>query len=123
LISQLPLVVGSPPIPECYLTGHFVWDWALDCKRFLTQGIAKLGFIPLPSALHARTADDTYFTEIVDEADLLSSFAISIREAAYRRDPATIALHVAELRMTGLALVKAYRAIQWAAPATDEVAG
>jgi hypothetical protein len=97
----------------------FCMGLALDCKRFLLQGIAKLVFIPLPSVLH----DDTYFTEIVDEADLVSSLAISIREAAYRRDPATIALHVAELRMTGLALVKAYRAIRWAAPATDEVAG
>jgi hypothetical protein len=57
-----------------------------------------LGFIPLPSAPYEGPADDTYFTEIVDEADLLSSLAISIREAAYRRDPATIALHVAELR-------------------------
>jgi hypothetical protein len=74
-----------------------------------------LRFISLPSVHHAHTADDTYFAEIVDEADLLSSLSISIREGAYRRDPATIALHIAELRMTGLTLVKAYRAIRWGA--------
>jgi hypothetical protein len=29
----------------------------------------------------------------------------------YRRDTSTVALHVSELRMTGLVLVKAYRAL------------
>jgi hypothetical protein len=52
------------------------------------------------------------FEEIVDEADLLHSLALSIREAAYRRDSSTVALHIAELRMTGLALVKAYRQLR-----------
>jgi hypothetical protein len=88
-----------------------------ELQAISQQGIAKLGFIPLTSALD----DDTYLAEIVDEADLLSSLAISIREGAYRRDPATIALHIAELRMTGLALVKAYRAIRWGGSTSDEV--
>jgi hypothetical protein len=62
---------------------------------------------PLPPL--SAIADDPLFEEIVDEADLLHSLALSIREAAYRRDSSTVALHIAELRMTGLALVKAYR--------------
>jgi hypothetical protein len=88
-----------------------------ELQAISQQGIAKLGFIPLTSALD----DDTYLAEIVDEADLLSSLAISIREGAYRRHPATIALHIAERRMTGLALVKAYRAIRWGGSTSDEV--
>jgi hypothetical protein len=67
---------------------------------------------PLPAA---AVDDDVRFAEIVDQADLHSSLAISIQEAAYRRDASTIALHIAEMRMTGLALVRAYRALKWGA--------
>jgi hypothetical protein len=62
--------------------------------------------------LRPAVDDDAHFAEIVDEADMLCSLAISIREAAYRRDSAIIALHIGELRMTGLALVKAYRQLR-----------
>jgi hypothetical protein len=65
-----------------------------------------------PAAFEAAVDDDTHFAAIVDEADMLASLALSIREGAYRRDSAVIALHIAELRMTGIALVRAYRQLR-----------
>jgi hypothetical protein len=49
--------------------------------------------------------------DILDHASYLESYARSIAEAAWRRDRSTIALHIGELRMCGVALVKAYRAL------------
>jgi hypothetical protein len=65
-----------------------------------------------PEAFTAAVVDDAHFATILDEADLLSSLAVSIREAAYRRDAMTIALHICELRIAGVMLVKAYRALK-----------
>lgn len=67
-----------------------------------------------PSKFDAAVDDDAKFAEILDEADMLASLARSIGEAAFRRDAAVIALHISELRMTGLALVRAYRALRGA---------
>jgi hypothetical protein len=65
-----------------------------------------------PATFADAVDDDTHFAAILDEAEMLASLALSIREGAYRRDGAIIALHIAELRMTGLALVKAYRQLR-----------
>jgi hypothetical protein len=63
------------------------------------------------AAFETAVDDDSHFATIVDEADLLASLAISIREAGFRRDRHAVALHIGEMRMCGLALVKAYRAL------------
>jgi hypothetical protein len=64
-----------------------------------------------PATFDAAVDDDEKFAEIVDAAEYLASYAISIREGAFRRDRTAIALHISELRLCGIELVKAYRAL------------
>jgi hypothetical protein len=64
-----------------------------------------------PAKFDAETVDDEHFATILDAAEYLASYATSIREGAFRRDRMVIALHISELRLCGIELVKAYRAL------------
>lgn len=70
-----------------------------------------MGFVSAPAVFQAPPLKTRVSRRLSNEADMLSSLAISIREAAYRRDSRIIVPHIAELRLIGLALVKAYRAL------------
>jgi hypothetical protein len=67
---------------------------------------------PTPAAFEAAVDDDAHSEKLIDEADMLASLSRSIPEAAFRCDAVTVARHIGELRMTGLALVRAYRQLK-----------
>jgi hypothetical protein len=60
-----------------------------------------------PETFEAEIAavDDRIYQDIHDTADDIRSLAVSLREAAFRRDPMTLRIHRAEFRPLAILLL------------------
>ena len=67
--------------------------------------------IALPSAEAISAANDLAYEAIVDTADLAVSYAISVREAAWRRDSQVVRIHLEQLRLATITAIQAYKTI------------
>jgi hypothetical protein len=64
---------------------------------------------PAPSAEAVSAARDQAFEEVERMADLAASYVRSIGEAAFRGDEATMVVHLKQLRLCCLAMIKTYK--------------
>jgi hypothetical protein len=55
--------------------------------------------------------DDMQFEAIIEFSDLAASYARSAVEAAWRGDRATLGMHLAQLRLTVIAAIQAFKEI------------
>lgn len=62
-----------------------------------------------PSPELASALRDQAFVEIERVADLVASYARSAGEAAFRGDETTMAVHIRQLRLCCVSLIKTYK--------------
>ena len=78
-----------------------------DDREFGSFGRRDELRLKVPSVDAQRTVDDVLddlrFDDIVDRADAAISYWLSIREAAYRRERLTVAVHFRQVRLTTFA--------------------
>jgi hypothetical protein len=61
------------------------------------------------SAAAVSAANDLAFEAIIESAELAASYAISVREAAYRGDKTLLGMHLAQLRLTTISAIQTYK--------------
>jgi hypothetical protein len=62
-----------------------------------------------PSQAAISASSDLVFEAIIENADLAASYAISVREAAWRGDTSLLGMHLAQLRLATIAAIKTYK--------------
>ena len=65
-----------------------------------------------PSAEVASVLRDQVFEEVERLSDLAASYSRSIGEAAFRGDEVTMVVHVKQLRLCCLSMIKTYKDLQ-----------
>ena len=72
---------------------------------------------PVPAMKVEQVCRDLVFEALVDTASLTESFAISLREAAWRGDERLVRLYLAQCRSTLLTAISQYKQLETGATA------
>jgi hypothetical protein len=67
---------------------------------------------PIAPSIADAAAEDLLFAAIIDNLDLLSSYALSAREAAWRRNAPFVRLHLLDIRAALLDAIGDLRALE-----------